>query len=397
MGITDEAARLRENVPEEFQVSANASALTGAFPSLLAQNPYADAISLDDPQSENPSLTEQEKRNRAATLKGEELNENRLAENAGIRAGRIEITGLGNQEKEQARARDKAKADADARMQQLLALQAQIEALEIQIGNLEDALGYLARTGDVDGTMEMPGVDDAIKDWEARTGKKFDPNDPNAKVILKGIIEDDIKAKKEQKQEMEAKVSDQIADREQEQGGRAVTVEEASADTGTLSEIETLVETTGDTETLERNLLALEDLAQFKGTSAYAEKIDEFIENAAAKTLTAISDDPTSDPELVARIDLHNFYEELSYLDEFKGTPDYQSYVKMAVDETSDAVRQALRNEQNLSEDLTVALYTPYSDELDNKNEVAAADGETATENRSEQDYVPAAKPFGLG
>ena len=126
MGISDEAARLREAVPEQFQAGSQIVALTGAFPSLLAQNPYASAIALED--TEEPQ-TDVERINKAATIEGNELNERRLAENAGITAGRIEVTGLGKQKLDQTRAQEKAKADADARMQTIMALQAQMDDL----------------------------------------------------------------------------------------------------------------------------------------------------------------------------------------------------------------------------------------------------------------------------
>ena len=90
-------------------------------------------------------------------------------------------------------------------------------------------------------------------------------------------------------------------------------------------------------------------------------------------------------------------------MDEFKGTPDYQMYVQMAVDDAPENIREALRNEPNLSEELTTALYEPYTDELEaekqtaetaNADPITVSAPETTT---TEQGQDSAAKPFGLG
>jgi hypothetical protein len=173
-----------------------------------------------------------------------------------------------------------------------------------------------------------------------------------------------------------------------------------------VEEIDTVRRTNEDTADrkaeLELKNLELSDLDQYKGTDQYHTKVDEFIAGASAATIELIANDPASDPALVERIGLHNFYEELSYLEDVKGTPDYQMYVQMAVDDAPESVRDTLRNEPNLSEELATALYQPYSDELDAKEQTQTAAveppaAETTAPNTSEPNREPATTPLSLG
>jgi len=86
------------------------------------------------------SLTETERRNIESRLSGDRKDSNALAEKAGILVSGIETTGLGAKEKEKARLQAKARADAFARDQQLLALQAMLDALDREIGELNDKI-----------------------------------------------------------------------------------------------------------------------------------------------------------------------------------------------------------------------------------------------------------------
>lgn len=63
------------------------------------------------------------------TLKGDKFDKDRKDEIAGNRAGYIQVTGLGEIEKNRKQASAKARRDGDARMQMLLALQAQLDDL----------------------------------------------------------------------------------------------------------------------------------------------------------------------------------------------------------------------------------------------------------------------------
>lgn len=64
----------------------------------------------------------------------------------------------------------------------------QIELLEEKIDALGDAMEALANGEDTDDVMDRPHVEDAIRDWERRTGKKFDPEAENAADVLAAIL-----------------------------------------------------------------------------------------------------------------------------------------------------------------------------------------------------------------
>jgi hypothetical protein len=74
----------------------------------------------------------------------------------------------------------------------------------------------------------------------------------------------------------------------------------------------------------------------------------------------------------------------------------------MAVDDAPESVREALRKEPNLSEELATALYQPYSDELDAKGQTETASvapkvSEPVEPGSGEPGQEPAAKPLSLG
>lgn len=83
-------------------------------------------------------------------------------------------------------------ADLDA---QIAAIDKQIELLEAKIKTLNETMEKL-QDGEltVDEALSDPEVSDAIKAWEQRTGKKFDPNDPEAADILVAILGSEVDA-----------------------------------------------------------------------------------------------------------------------------------------------------------------------------------------------------------
>lgn len=67
----------------------------------------------------------------------------------------------------------------------------QIKALEAKIDVLDNAIEALRNgTASVDDLLENPEVADAVKAWEAKTGRKFDPEDDDAEEILTAIMEE---------------------------------------------------------------------------------------------------------------------------------------------------------------------------------------------------------------
>ncbi|WP_420722479.1 hypothetical protein [Hwanghaeella sp. LZ110] len=105
MGISDEAIRAREAVPEQYRPTDNAVLAQGFAESSL----QADDIAIIDADGNEVMLdgvaSEVQRRNAALTADGHKLNEDRMAELAGTRSGRIEITGAISREKDAAAAR----------------------------------------------------------------------------------------------------------------------------------------------------------------------------------------------------------------------------------------------------------------------------------------------------
>ncbi|WP_269584240.1 hypothetical protein [Roseibium sp. Sym1] len=129
----------------------------------------------------------------------------------GQKSGSIESVQLGTaaaSKKAQGSAQEKAEKEAKERaedqmflallQQQIDALNKeidrtndQIKALEAKIDVLSDAIDALQNgTASVDDLLENPEVVDAIKAWEAKTGRKFDPKDDDAEEILTAIMEE---------------------------------------------------------------------------------------------------------------------------------------------------------------------------------------------------------------
>lgn len=386
MGLLQQEIEDKRLLAAENGFESGAATITGMFRGGASESPaHGDIVFVEaDENNARSDLTAPELRDLALKLAKIKDNDEMMAAAAGLLPSRIISSYFAHLDQRSIQARqDSAKARADAHYMALL--QAQIAALDVQIGDLEDALGYLARTEDVEGTMEKQGVQSAIEAWEKRTGRKFDPNGPDAANILKDIIEDDIKAKKQQKAEAEQEAQllndeidhkrelaesndSELVEKNRSYEGRSETTDQDTREDRKAA-TKDLIQVTSDIEDLEQRRLALEDLAQYKGTPEYVEKIDEFIENSAAKTLMGLMTDLDGDPDIQIRIGLRNLKAELAEWDEYKGTPDYTTYIEISVSEAPEAVREALKNDPDLDEKVVAALYKPYSDTMDKPDE----------------------------
>lgn len=136
-------------------------------------------------------LSEREIAATKAVMAGEKFDEDRRAENSGTRSGRISITGAADREKQAAKAQAKARANADARMQKLLALQAQLDDLDREIAGYDkrletvDTLLSRIEDGEIfevgrDGELLDQDAERELKDYEYRTGRKVNRHDMDA-------------------------------------------------------------------------------------------------------------------------------------------------------------------------------------------------------------------------
>ena len=147
--IREEAAKARQSVPPEFLAGAH-NPLSDTFETNVAALPTeqgrgANASTPDivfievegQKMAMTGPVTEQERRDTEASLRGQVLDTKRRSENAGVRSGQIELTGIASREKERIRAEQKRQADRNYRDQMLAALQAQIVKLDRQIAEYD--------------------------------------------------------------------------------------------------------------------------------------------------------------------------------------------------------------------------------------------------------------------
>lgn len=394
-------AEIKQLIAEKFP-PAGAPNVLGAFGDRAAPSfPIVAAdIVFVDAEPAGPEA-EQNRRNSALRTQYDEDNAERLASGAGALSGKIrdDMNGKAG-ERLKRQAEDKKRKARDA--EYMMLLQAQIADLEKRLGDLynerdrlmdrylspeeraavaalppekqTDAIKQLMRDKLANGQLTPAEYEQWQTDW-----------DRNEREI------------RDTKAEIDGKRSELNAgvDRLKQQG-EILTID---AKPHTLdvrySEIAALEKKAGN---LEGQKLALGDLENYHGPDR-VKMIDEFIAGASATTLELIAQNSESNPVIASRIGLHNFYEELSSLDSFKGTPDYQMYVQIAVDDAPDSVRELLRTETHLSEELATALYKPYSDELDEKPGVETKSAESPTSDSSVKthDNILVAKPLSLG
>lgn len=215
---------------------------TAEFPPNEAEQKRAAAAALDFPVKDgqqmrstfiaansanddatNSLTTEIDERNQEARREREITDDNRLAEISGTRVGHIEVTGLGAREKARTIAQEKAKSAADTRMHVLLALQAQLEALDFEIAQLDIEIEKLEeQINALDGLLGELGPDE-----------KVDPNDPRQREWLDksgipkeewgNLTREDIERIKREREEAKR---EREAERDQKREQRAETKQE---------------------------------------------------------------------------------------------------------------------------------------------------------------------------
>tara|TARA_R100000789_G_scaffold100422_2_gene110560 strand:- start:1243 stop:2229 length:987 start_codon:yes stop_codon:yes gene_type:complete len=182
MGISEEAITKRQNVPEQFRAVPNASG--------------SDDIELIFVDPAQRAAADVDRRNQEITADGDELDRERLAQNAGI-SNRDHLTGANQQEKNRVAEQERTKANADARMTTLLAMQDQMDGLIAQYNDygermaaMQEAREDLASGTPIDDILDREKVQDAIREWEDRTNKKFDRSSADAAGQLDVILAD---------------------------------------------------------------------------------------------------------------------------------------------------------------------------------------------------------------
>lgn len=375
----------------------------------------------------------QERRNAYVRANGQEQDDALLGQQSGVRSGRVELAGATN-------ARDTRAEEAKDRRNKARGETAYLAALQDQLDDLAERANAWgekieAWEGERDDLLDdilspeedayLDGLPDDQREAALReimrekleageiTQAEFDEYERLTKLIAEG------KAAKAELEDIKNDMGDALVKGEAPNLSKPLyddlieryraSGHDIDRENPTIEDAKNLLdfldretrEASSDIEHHETAVLDIVDLEQFKDDPDYHAKIDRFIAGATAATIELIAKDPESDPAVVERIGIHNFYDELSYLDEFKGTPDYQMYVQMAVDDAPESVREALRNEPNLSDELTTALYEPYSDEFDAETQMATAKADSTTtetpETNTAQPNDPAVKPLGLG
>lgn len=144
-------------------------------------------------------LNPQELRNLASRLAKMETEDELRAALSGVLSGRL-LEGFFKYREEalQKAAKEERKARDDLFYMALL--QAQLDDLNRQIGDLGERISALqeARQDLANGTpledlLKRERVQQAIKEWEIRNKRKFDPSAPDAKTALDTIMADQIK------------------------------------------------------------------------------------------------------------------------------------------------------------------------------------------------------------
>jgi hypothetical protein len=317
-----------------------------------------------------------------STLKGAKFDADRWAEMSGTRVGRIEVTGLGAKEKETARIQAKARADAFAREQQLLALQAMLDALNVKLEGL-----YEERDG-LFGKYLSPEEQDNISNLPE--DQKYQATiDAHKRMLEEGrLTQEQYDAWLNEWERVNHDITDtkhNLAETHQKISEHSLAIQADALlrghDVSTVSQMNAFISNSerderlglsneaimlaSKTAELEQRKLSLTDLERYKGTDEYIAKIDEFVAGADEHTVGQLFEGEAVDPEIRTRIGLIYLKKELADLDQFKGTPDYQAFVQQGINDAPESVREALRNEPDLSEAVTVALYEPFSDTLD--------------------------------
>lgn len=369
MGISDEAARLRESVPEQFQPRVGLTPLSGQFDTSPSADSVRSGIQALNANQENDierievegkvataqgPLSDAERAALTRGLQGEKFDEDRRAEMSGIRVGRIETTGLGAKEKEAARLQSKLRADASARMQQILALQAALnERLEDLYEERSDLLDRHLSPEEKAAIEALPEDEQNHAAIEAHkrllAEDKITQEEYDAWLKEWQEVHGKIQKVKAQQSELAENLSNETA---------AQNIQD-KADVGAdlLSVAEKLVEKTGEREQLEQRKLTLEDLDRYKGTPEYIEKIDNFLDAADKKTLAELYRRTDLSPEISERVAVHRFNSMYERIQSLKGTDKYERALEGILGRTKDVTKQALIADEETPEDIIAAIY----------------------------------------
>ncbi|MFC3229155.1 hypothetical protein ACFOGJ_18055 [Marinibaculum pumilum] len=324
---------------------------------------------------------EQQRRNQHSQIHYTKENDILLAEQGEMIAGRI-LSGSATARLQDQAAQQEEKAKRahqnymDILMADIARLNREIASLEERIAEFEDSVLTPEERAEIDalpedeqfdatdrilrekvanGTLSQSGYDYWRSMETELAGKKDELEQKNEQMASAD------RAQYEKLQGLKEQLGTKIADLERAQRESVMSHSEITAEhEGTLEG----AEAAASVEMTERELIDFE-LKQYEGTDFYNQKADELIKNADPHTLDEIIREST-DPELVTRIKLSSLKSDLKDLKEgFGNDPDYAQYVEMAINEASDEVKHALASEEDLSPEVTAALYPPFSDELD--------------------------------
>lgn len=315
-------------------------------------------------------LTAQDLRNIAARVAKQDVDDELIAARSGVLSGRIVATLFRAQElkeREAAKAREK---DRD-RSLYLAALQAQIDALNKQIAEYDDRIkdfedrhltaAEKAAIGLLPKDQQRAATDAAFRQKVANGGMTQEQYDE-----WKHLQD----ARAEAKADLAGKQADLGAEVSRlRAAGQSVEIE---APSGHLdAQYSELADQASKVGKMELRTMTLEGLASYNGSDR-VQKIDEFIANLDEATLGKLAEDKDTNPDIRTRIGLFALKSQISSLDEFKETPDYQEYVSQIIKDATEDVRDALRKESDLTEAETAALYPSFSDTLDAQEHVEA-------------------------
>ncbi|WPZ34518.1 hypothetical protein T8K17_25250 [Thalassobaculum sp. OXR-137] len=119
----------------------------------------------------------------------------------------------------------------------------------------------------------------------------------------------------------------------------------------------------------ELRLLELVRLAKAEPSAEALAEIDGFIASLDEASLDALVYDTDTDPLIQTRAGILQVKRQLATLDDLKGTSAYVDSVEMIVSDMPEKVREALRMEPGLDDQLASSMYRSFSETLDQEVE----------------------------
>ncbi len=311
---------------------------------------YDKTLTKDDKTGEYH--TAQELRDIAIRLsKMETEDEMRLAL-AGVLSGRVMALFFRRLEAlEQRNEKTRAKRDADSLY--LALLQAQIDDLNWQIGEMEDARDYLAKTGDVEGAMNMPGVRDAIEAWEKKHKQKFDPNAPDAKRVLDQILDERQKDLKAEKAELAENLKHEVKGISGPIDQENITAEQQKA----LEHVDKAKEKLRELDQVEKSIA--KSISDEKNGTEKAVALDSLVETLDERTKAKMLKDSSTDPDLLDRLRLDKFDSLYKRIESLKGQPTYEGALKGILTRIDSETKKLLLDRENTPQEVKAALSSP--------------------------------------